>query len=127
MNYWMAMTLGTVIAAGSYLVLSRDLLRSVIGLSLLGSAINLLVFSAGRLNTQAPPIIREGETILSAAANPLPQALVLTAIVIGFSLLCFSLVLIIRLVQLAKTRDSDQLRSAEPVSSDALKPPLSED
>jgi multicomponent Na+:H+ antiporter subunit C len=79
------------------------------------------------LNTQAPPIIREGETILSAAANPLPQALVLTAIVIGFSLLCFSLVLIIRLVQLAKTRDSDQLRSAEPVSSDALKPPLSED
>ncbi|MFY8130209.1 MAG: NADH-quinone oxidoreductase subunit K, partial [Burkholderiaceae bacterium] len=51
------MTLGTVIAAGSYLVLSRDLLRSVIGLSLLGSAINLLVFSAGRLNTQAPPII----------------------------------------------------------------------
>jgi multisubunit Na+/H+ antiporter MnhC subunit len=75
----------------------------------------------------SPPIIRDGETILNAAANPLPQALVLTAIVIGFALLCFSLVLIIRLVQLARTRDSDQLRSAEPVATDALKPPLSED
>jgi multicomponent Na+:H+ antiporter subunit C len=128
MNYLVALTLGLVVAAGTYLALSRDVLRCVIGVSLISSAVNLLVFSAGRISTLSPPIMRAGEQILPAvAANPLPQALVLTAIVIGFAFLCFSMVLIMRLVQQSGSRDMDQLRDAEPDDIDPIKPSMLRD
>jgi multicomponent Na+:H+ antiporter subunit C len=53
----------------------------------------------------------------------LPQALVLTAIVIGFALICFALVLVLRLIQVADTDDAEQLRHAEPRPGDPVKPP----
>ena len=113
-----------VVTAGTYLALSRDLLRCLIGLAVLGNGINLLLFTAGRLGSRVPPIIAEQETTLQNAANALPQALTLTAIVISFALLCFSLVLAVRLVQVAGSDDVTMLRSAEPPATDAVKPAL---
>jgi multicomponent Na+:H+ antiporter subunit C len=126
MIWAVAIALGTVIAAGSYLALSRDFFRCLIGLALIGNGVNLLVFTAGRLVTHVPPIIGGAEQQLVAAANPLPQALVLTAIVISFALLCFSLVLAVRLMLSAGTDDVAQLRAAEPPPTDAYQPPQEE-
>ena len=126
MIWAVALALGTVIAAGTYLALSRDLLRCLIGLALLGNGINLLLFSSGRLGSNAPPVIAAGETTLGSAANPLPQALVLTAIVISFALLCYSLVLGVRLIKLAGSDDVSRLRAAEPPATEADKLALEE-
>ncbi len=100
--------------AGVFLLLSRDLLRCVLGLSLMGAAVNLVVLAAGRLTTGAPPIIVQGQQVLDAAANPLPQALVLTAIVIGFSLTAFAAVLLLALHRANGAIAADALTAAEP-------------
>lgn len=122
MIWAVGLALGVVISAGCYLAFSRDLLRCLIGLALLGNGVNLLLFSSGRLNSVVPPIIPGSEQTLEAAANALPQALVLTAIVISFSLLCFSLVLAVRIIQVSGSHDVGQLRFAEPPSNDPIKP-----
>jgi len=101
-----AATVWVTVAAGVLLVQSRDVFRCVLGLAVLGSGANLAVLASGRLGSQQPPIVRAGEAALGVSANPLPQALVLTAIVIGFALLCFSLVLVLRLIQDAGTDDA---------------------
>jgi multicomponent Na+:H+ antiporter subunit C len=124
MTWTVAVAIWCCLTAGVYLMLSRDVLRCVLGLAVLGSGANLALFAAGRLGPEAPPVIPLGETVLREAANPLPQALVLTAIVIGFSLVCFSLVLVLRLIQRADTDDALALRYAEPVPTDPVKPPL---
>lgn len=121
-----ALVMGIGVAAGVYLALSRDLFRMVVGLSVIGAALNLLVFASGRLDSAAPPIVVAGTQVLANAANPLPQALVLTAIVIGFALLCFSLVLVVRLMRAADTDDAHRLRAAEPRNDDDIKPPVEE-
>ena len=129
MTWVVAIALGIVIAAGTYLALSRNLLRCLIGLALVGNGVNLLVFAAGRLRLPIPPIIAAGEQVLGAAANPLPQALVLTAIVISFVLLCFSLVLALKLHQnagAAIAADIDRLRASEPPSQSADQPAIEE-
>ncbi len=124
MSLLLALTIAFIVAAGVYLALSRDLFRCIVGLAVLGSAVNLIVFAAGRFGPSQPPIIAAGARQLAAdAANPLPQALVLTAIVIGFALLCFSLVLGARLGVQAGD-DTDRLRQAEPPPSDPVKPPV---
>ena len=125
MTWTIAIAIWCCLTAGVYLMLSRDVLRSVVGLAVLGSGANLALFAAGRLGPEAPPVVPLGETVLREAANPLPQALVLTAIVIGLSLVCFSLVLVLRLVERAGTDDALALRHAEPIPTDAVKPPLS--
>jgi multicomponent Na+:H+ antiporter subunit C len=116
------------LAAGAYLLQARDLVSSVIGLALLGAGVNLALFASGRLSILVPAIVPEGKEhlppLIEIAANPLPQALVLTAIVIGFALLCFSLVLIGRLIALQRTQDSQHFTALEPLSHDPAKPPL---
>lgn len=124
MTWTVAVAIWSCLTAGVYLMLSRDVLRGVLGLAVLGSGANLALFAAGRLGPEMPPVVPLGETVLREAANPLPQALVLTAIVIGFSLVCFSLVLVLRLIQRADTDDALALRYAEPVPTDPVKPPL---
>lgn len=127
MIWAVALAVGLVIAAGTWLVLSRSLLRCLIGLALLGNGVNLLLYASGRLTTNLPPVIDAAESTLSAAANPLPQALVLTAIVISFALFCFSLVLAVRLLESGGSDDLALLRAAEPPHGDTLKPALEED
>ncbi len=112
------------VAAGLYLTLSRDIFRCVIGLALLGAAANLVLFTMGRLGSPLPAVVPVGQAALGDAANPLPQALVLTAIVIGFAVLCYALVLLLRLIRDARTDDALALRHAEPVPDDPVKPPM---
>lgn len=125
MNLLLALTVAFTFGAGVYLALSRDLFRCIVGLAVLGSAVNLIVFASGRVGPMQPPIIAAGaQRLEGAVANPLPQALVLTAIVIGFALLCFGLVLGARLRQQFGGDDTDHLRSAEPPATDPVKPPV---
>ncbi|MDO5623995.1 MAG: NADH-quinone oxidoreductase subunit K [Pseudomonadota bacterium] len=128
MTWLMALAIWCTLVAGTYLMLSRDILRCVLGLMLLGNGVNLLVLSTGRVGSAAPAVIELGADALpAAAANPLPQALVLTAIVIGFALACLSLVMLVGLVKQGAGDDVDVLRDAEPPETDPVKPPLSTD
>jgi multicomponent Na+:H+ antiporter subunit C len=96
-------------------MLARNVLRFLFGLILISNAANLLIFSAGRLTPEAPPLVPYGADLPpEGVANALPQALVLTAIVIGFGLFAFALVLVYRGYQNLGTLDSNEMRVAEP-------------
>jgi multicomponent Na+:H+ antiporter subunit C len=111
----MAVSVTLVAAAGLYLASSRDLVAISVGLALLGAAVNLFVFAAGRLGHAAPPLIAPGAAAsLAAVANPVPQALVLTAIVIGFAFACFGIALALALAAHDDRADADALEQAEP-------------
>ncbi|MDX9719806.1 MAG: sodium:proton antiporter [Myxococcota bacterium] len=124
MIWIIAVAVAAVLSAGVYMTLSRDLLRVVIGVSLMAAAANLIVFGAARPQHTAPPIIEEGQRFIQEATPPLPQALVLTAIVIGFSLTCFSLLLVLAIKQRSAHNDSHRLRASEPPSRDDGYPPI---
>jgi multicomponent Na+:H+ antiporter subunit C len=124
MDYAVAALIGVFITAGVYLLLSRSLVRMLLGLVLFGNAVNLLIFVAGRLVRAVPPIVPPGLTVPPmGSANPLPQALILTAIVIGFSMFAFLLVLAYRAYATLDADDTDKLRIAEPKGGPT--PPLS--
>lgn len=94
MSGWLAILIGVLAAAGAHLMLRRDLARVVFGIILLGHAVNLLVFTmAGGLRSAAPLVPRGASLPPEPYVDPLPQALVLTAIVIGFAIQAFALVL----------------------------------
>lgn len=124
MIWAVAVALWVTLAVGVYLMLSRDVLRCVVGLAVLGNAVNLLLLSAGRLTSAQPAVIEAGRTALGEAANSLSQALVLTAIVIGLALLCFALLLVMQLVRRVGSYDALALRLVEPIPTDPVKPPL---
>ena len=105
----LAILVGVMIAGALYLMLSGMLVRFVFGFVLMGNAVNLLIFTAGRLSETAPPLIQPGRTFPGEpVANALPQALILTAIVIGFAMTLFMLVLLYRTYDRTRTLDSDQ-------------------
>ena len=115
----MAFTVGIMAAGSVYLMLSHNLVRVLFGLILLSNAANFVIFAAGGMTEGLPPLIGAGEKALTGAySNPLPQALILTAIVISFGLLAFALVLVYRGYQELGTVDSDRMRLAEPPHSD---------
>jgi multicomponent K+:H+ antiporter subunit C len=93
MEFLFASALAVVTGCGVFLILRGRTFSVVLGLSLLGYAANLFIFAMGRLATGAPPVIVEGAVTY---ADPLPQALVLTAIVIGFGMTGFILELALR-------------------------------
>lgn len=95
MNTLLALLIGALAAGGVYCLLRRSLMKLIIGISLLGQSVNLLVFGASGLHSTKAPIIDSTSKVLErGTADPLPQALVLTAIVIGFGLIAFCLALI---------------------------------
>ena len=97
MTTLLAILTGVIFAAGVYLMLSGSLLRLVFGLALASNAVNLVIFAAGGLGTRRPPLIGAGQTaITEPVANALPQAMILTAIVIGFAIITFLLALFYR-------------------------------
>ena len=107
---------------GLYMVLSRHLVRVLLGLSLLSTAVNLRVFQAGRIQSVQPPLIPEGAARLHDAADPLPQALVLTAIVIGFALSVILASLVLRAWRGHGTLRSDEIHSAERLGDPMAEP-----
>ncbi|HRN83432.1 MAG TPA: NADH-quinone oxidoreductase subunit K [Hyphomicrobium sp.] len=108
-----ALAFGVMIAVAAYLILSRNVLRILLGLLVLGNAANLAIFLAGRLGSRVPPLVEAGETTIASSANPLPQALILTAIVISFSLVAFTAVLFETTHKRLGTLDPDAMREAE--------------
>jgi multicomponent Na+:H+ antiporter subunit C len=110
----MAAAVGLLYAVAVYLLLRRNVVKLVFGLILLGHAANLLIFTLGGLVRANPPLVKLGNTVPPpGVSDPLPQALVLTAIVIGFALTAFSAVLVKRVVKTTGTDDSDAMRSSD--------------
>jgi multicomponent Na+:H+ antiporter subunit C len=96
----LSITVGVLFATGVFLVLRRSVLRVVIGLALISHGANLLIFVAGGVARVAPPVAAAGTTAPPTQhADPLPQALVLTAIVISFGVLAFLIALVSRICQ----------------------------
>lgn len=115
----LAVLCGWLVTVSVYLMLSRSLVRYLFGLILISTAANMMIFVSGRLTQGKPAIVPPGMPQPPAeVANALPQALVLTAIVIGFGLLAFAFVLAYRAWEELGTVDTDAMRTAE-ASEDA--------
>ncbi len=109
-----AFAVGALFAIGVYLLLQRNLIRVVFGVIILTNAMNVLIFTLGRLVRGRPPLVPEGaEAVDVVMANPLPQALILTSIVISFGLAAFTLALVYRSEKTFHTLNSDHLLGTE--------------
>lgn len=98
-----AATIAVLCACGLYLLLSARVLPVIFGITLFSYAVNLFLLGMGRLSTGKPPIVAAG----AQYADPVPQALVLTAIVIGFAMTAFTVVLALRSLALNGTDHVD--------------------
>jgi multicomponent Na+:H+ antiporter subunit C len=106
-----SLVIGILFAAGFYMMMSGSLLKVVLGLSITAQAANVAVFFSGGLSRgQAPLLDQSGEGIV---AEPLSQAMVLTAIVIGFATTAFTVVLARQTYISAQTDETDSLRAEE--------------
>lgn len=110
MEILMAFVCGFLFMAAIYLIMSRSLLRIIIGTGLLSHGAHLLILTMGGLGGESPPVVADGVTDY---ADPLPQALILTAIVISFGVTAFILVLAYRIYQELKTDDMTAMKGSE--------------
>jgi multicomponent Na+:H+ antiporter subunit C len=109
----LALVVGIIVGGGLYLILQRNLLRFVFGFILLSGGVNLLIFTVGRVTRGAPPLVPGDASVpVGDVANALPQALILTAIVIGFGLTVFALVLLLRAYERLGTVRSDEFETS---------------
>ena len=114
MEIVLAIIIGVLYAAGIYMILRRSLVKLILGIIILGNGANLLIFLLGRITKGSPPIIPEDSSVfLDAYADPVPQALILTAIVISFGLQSFAIILIKRAYQVVKTDDLDEMNEID--------------
>lgn len=114
MELTLALTVGGLYAAAIYMMMRRSIAKLIIGLVLLSHATHLLIFTVGRGVRGVPPLIAEGAEELSGLfADPLPQALILTAIVISFGVQAFALVLVKQVYQTQGTGDLDKMRNTD--------------
>ena len=112
MNDIICWLIGSLITISVYLILSQQIMRWVLGIVILSSTINLIIFVSGRLYSQHPAFITL-ENSHTTLANPLPQALILTAIVISFGLLIFALVLVRKVWLVFHTTNIDAIHYPE--------------
>jgi len=111
MEILMSVLIGVLMSVSVWLMLSRNLVKFLFGLVLISNVANLIIFTVGGLTVGAPPLIVDGGS--EVYANSLPQALVLTAIVIGFGLVSFTLILALKAYQALGTVDVDEMLLAE--------------
>lgn len=110
----LALAIGVLAASGTWLLLRPRTFQVVMGLSLLSYAVNLFIFSMGRLRMNAAPLVPAGPAPDPALfADPLPQALVLTAIVISFAMTALLLVVLLAARGLAGTDHVDGIDADE--------------
>jgi multicomponent Na+:H+ antiporter subunit C len=122
MHTVLAIVIGGLFAAAVYLMLRRSLAKLIIGLSLLTTATNLLILTVGGLTRARPPLVPVGAMRpVEPYADPIPQALILTAIVIGFGVLAFMMALAYRTYNVVGSDDLDDM-----VATDTLAPPRSD-
>ena len=104
------LTIGVLVSTGTFLLLQRRLLRLIMGLAFLSQATNLIIFLASKNLASLPPFIASDQQALTeASADPIPQALILTAIVIGFAMLACFVVLVQRTYRQYRTDNIDLL------------------
>lgn len=109
-----AFVIGGLYATALFMMLRRSIVKLVIGLMILSNAANLLILTAGGLVRGAPPLIAEGfDHASTPMADPLPQALILTAIVISFGVLAFAVVLIHRACEVIGADDMNKMKSTD--------------
>lgn len=114
MENFLPIVIGILFGCGCYLVMRRNIVRVLLGIMLLSQAANLLIFTGAGLTRDIPPIIPDPLTTLAKPhADPLPQALVLTAIVIGFAVLAFAIVLVLRAYDKTGSDDLNTYHNSE--------------
>jgi multicomponent Na+:H+ antiporter subunit C len=114
METLLAILIGGLFTCAVYMILRRSIIKLIIGLSMLAHACNLLIFTVAYTVRGKAPLIEEGEKyITDTVADPLPQALILTAIVIGFGVTAFTIVLIQQVYQTIGTGDAKKLRDCD--------------
>lgn len=106
----MSIVVGVFFTIGTYLMLSKNLLRIIFGSSIISHGINLLIMTMGGLKTGSAPLLSEKIHIFTDA---IPQALILTAIVINFAVTAFLLVLSYKIYKVYGTDDLELLRGNE--------------
>lgn len=109
MELLISILIGILFAVGVYMMLSRKLLRVIVGSAFLSHGTLLMLMTVGKLKNGAPPILVDGVEN-ATYVDPIPQALILTAIVIGFATTAFGLVLAYRCYQELGTDDTEQMR-----------------
>ncbi|MHA7967674.1 Na(+)/H(+) antiporter subunit C [Paenibacillus sp. CAU 1782] len=107
MELYMSIAIGVLFTIGVYLLLSKSLLRIVLGISFLTHGVHLLLLTMSKLKTGAPPLLGEEA---QSYTDPLPQALILTSIVISFGVTSFLLVLAYKSYKKLGTDDMEELR-----------------
>lgn len=116
METLLAIVSGGIFAASIFMLLRKNLIRVAIGVVLITNATNLTIFTLGRLTSANSAFIEAGaDKAAPGIANSLPQALILTCIVIGFGLLAFALILIYRHYKETGTVVIDEMNIAEPI------------
>lgn len=95
MELVLAAAIGVLSASGIWLILRPRTFQVIIGLTLISYAVNLFIFSTGGLRVGSDPVLKSGKVALEVYADPLPQALVLTAIVISFATTALFLVVLL--------------------------------
>jgi multicomponent Na+:H+ antiporter subunit C len=113
MEILLAVLVGILYTAGVYMILRRSIVKFIIGIIFLSNATNLLVFMASGIISGKPAFVGEELSNAAEMADPLPQALVLTAIVIGFGIVVFTLALKYKFFELTGTDDLDQLKKTD--------------
>jgi multisubunit Na+/H+ antiporter MnhC subunit len=114
MQVLISLVIAVLVGTGVWLLLSRRLLRLVLGLGLITHAVNLFLFVCGRLSMGGPAFAPGGVQPPAGHADPLPQALILTAIVIGFGATAFLLALAARAQRVLGDDQHTAWRRAEP-------------
>ena len=110
MELLLVFLIGLLYASGIYLMFRRSMVKLLLGLLLLGNGANMLIFLMGDLVKGAPPIIEEASSFFTGAyADPVPQSLILTAIVISFGLQSFAIILLKKVFAITGSDDLDSL------------------
>lgn len=114
METLLSIVIGGLYTAGFYSILRRSIVKLVIGLMFISHATNLLIFTAGGLTRGLPPLVASHRQVPDVPfADPLPQALTLTAIVISFGITAFTLVLVLKAFKTTGTDDLDEMKGSE--------------
>jgi multicomponent Na+:H+ antiporter subunit C len=119
MEVLFAPVVGILFASAVYMLMQRSLGQVIIGLALLSNAANLFIFVASGLGDGPAPIVDTASNATpEGAADPVPQALILTAIVIGFGVLAFFITLAYRVYRITGTDDLEDLPAADMASTE---------
>ncbi len=106
--------IGILYATGVYLLIRRSIVKLILGIIFISNATNLLLFVSGGVTRKSPAFVESTDPgLLSKSTDPLPQALILTALVIGFGIIAFTLILKYKYHQATGTNDLDQAKETD--------------